>query len=100
MFSLIKGRVMRNLKKVWGDMGYAGKEVKEASRFLGIDFEAVSRNQKKFQITRKRWIVERTFAWLGKFRRLSKDYEQCVFSSRSWMFLSMSRILIRRLAIS
>jgi putative transposase len=99
LFEMMKGKFRRSIKKMWADMGYSGAESTENAKAFGIDLEVVARNsEQKFQVARKRWVVERTFGWLGKFRRLSKDYELCVKSSRSWIFLAMSRILLRRLA--
>lgn len=54
--------------------------------------------QKGFQVQPKRWIVERTFAWLSKCRRLSKDYEALLESSVAWIRLAMTRLMLRRLA--
>lgn len=51
-----------------------------------------------FHVLPFRWIVERTFAWLSRYRRLSKDYEETISSSESWLWLAMSRLLIARLA--
>jgi transposase len=45
----------------------------------------------------KRWIVERTFAWLGRNRRLSKDYEGLLSTSETWCYLAMSKLMLRRL---
>jgi putative transposase len=50
-----------------------------------------------FRVLAKRWIVERTFAWLGQNRRLSKDYERLCTSSEAMIYASMSRLLVRRL---
>jgi len=70
------GRFAR-LKLIWADGGYAGQLIEwtwTLSRWL---LTIVKRNDevKGFEVLPKRWIVERTFAWLGKYRRLSKDYE-------------------------
>jgi putative transposase len=46
----------------------------------------------------KRWIVERTFGWLGRYRRLSKDYEQNLASSEAWIYIAMSHRMVRKLA--
>jgi transposase len=51
-----------------------------------------------FQPLPRRWVVERTFAWLGRNRRLSKDYEQLPEVTEAWMYLGMIRLLLRRLA--
>jgi putative transposase len=51
-----------------------------------------------FKLLPRRWVVERTFVWLGRSRRLSKDYEHSVESSESFIYLAMIRIMLRRLA--
>ena len=50
-----------------------------------------------FAVQPRRWVVERTFAWLGRNRRLSKDYEEYPASSETWLYLAMSHLLLRRL---
>ena len=52
---------------------------------------------KKFKVLKWRWIVERTFAWLGRYRRLSKDYEGTTESSESWIYIAMTHLMLRRL---
>lgn len=54
--------------------------------------------QKGFVVQRGRWVVERTFAWLGRYRRLSKDYEQSVQMSESFIYVATIHILVRRLS--
>lgn len=67
-------------------------------RLFGIRVEIVRRSDASgFQVLPKRWIVERTFAWLGKQRRLSKDYEQLLLVSEAWVYLSMIPLMLRRL---
>lgn len=53
-----------------------------------------------FQVLPKRWVVERTFGWLGRNRRLSKEYDMLPASSEAWCWLAMARILLRRLFLS
>ena len=60
--------------------------------------EVIKRNSKEFEILPKRWIVERTFGWLNRFRRLSKDYELYAASSEVMIYGSLIRLMIRRLA--
>lgn len=55
---------------------------------------------KGFRVLPKRWVVERTFAWLGLNRRLSKDYEATTLSSETWMWMAMARLLACRLSTS
>lgn len=65
------------LKKVWADGGCAGKLVQWADEFAGWNLEIVKRSDlaQGFEVLPQRWIVERTFGWLNRYRRLSKDYE-------------------------
>ncbi len=46
----------------------------------------------------RRWVVERTFAWLGRYRRLSKDYEELPATEEAWIYLAMTRFMLARLA--
>ncbi|MEM9753940.1 MAG: transposase, partial [Planctomycetota bacterium] len=74
LFKMV-GRFGR-LKKIWVDGGYAGRFVDEAKSVFGRVVEVVKRSDAKgFVVLPKRWIVERTFGWFSKYRRLSKDYE-------------------------
>ena len=86
-------------KKIFGDQGYSGKSIRERISRYGIELEVVKRREKKgFSLEARRWIVERTFAWLGKFRRLSKDYEQMSLTSMSMIYLAMIRLMLKRLS--
>ncbi len=58
----------------------------------------VQKAKHSFQVLACRWAVERTFAWLGKYRRLSKDYEYLPEKSETLMLIVMSHIMLRRLA--
>ena len=72
----IKG-LYRRFKKLWADGGFSGEAVAQTAKRLGREVEVVKRSDdiKGFEVLPKRWIVERTFGWLGRYRRLSKDYE-------------------------
>ena len=98
---------------VFGDAGYSGQCQKRVEDRLGWRMEVVRRppggwsddpdfvvrtKPDGFQVLRWRWIVERTFAWLGRHRRLSKDYEHKAKSSRTWILIAMSSLMLRRLA--
>jgi len=68
------------LQKVWADQAYTGELVMDMHQQHGITLEVVAKlaDQQGFVVLPRRWVVERTFAWLGRYRRLSKDYEQRV----------------------
>lgn len=85
--------------KIYADLGYSGESMRARMARHGIELETVGRRCKKtFEVEPKRWIVERTFAWLGKCRRLSKDYELVAETSLSMIYLGMTRIMSRRLS--
>ncbi len=69
-------------------------------QLFGIRVEIVRRNeeQKGFEVLPLRWIVERTFAWLGKCRRLSKDYEHLPQTSENWIYVAMIHLMLKRLS--
>lgn len=83
--------------KIWADGGYTGKLVKWVETSINIILEIVKRPRKKFQIVRWRWIVERTFGWLNRYRRLSKDYERFEASTETFVKIAMINIMIHRL---
>lgn len=86
------------LKLIWADGGYAGEFVREARRLFGRVIEIVKRPElHKFVVLPKRWIVERTFGWFGRYRRLSKDYETLPVSSESMIYLAMINLMLHRL---
>ncbi len=90
------------LKVVRVDEGYKGWLVEWASQYTRITIEVVSKpeGQKGFAVIPKRWVVERTFAWLGRNRRLSKDYERLPENSESWIYLASMHLMLKRLAPS
>lgn len=87
------------LKKIWADQTYRGDlRAWMADAHLG-DLEIVERlpGQKGFQVQPRRWVVERTHAWMGRNRQLSKEYDVNPTSSEGWIYLASIRLLIRRL---
>ena len=81
------------------DAGYDSPAVAaRCAQWLGIDYEVVQRVGKGFQVQARRWVVERTFAWFGKYRRLSKDYEQLPEVSEAFLYVASIHIMTRRLA--
>ena len=93
---------LRRLRKLWVDGGYRGDTLKmwvsSLKQTHKIDLEVVQRESKGFEVMKWRWVVERTFAWLLNFRRLSKDYEVLTQNSEALIYIAMIHLLIKRLA--
>ena len=89
------------LKKLWADGGYRGQLVKWVHKNIKAVLEIGERdpNVKGFKVVPFRWVVERTFAWLGRCRRLSKDFERNTASSEAFIYLASIRILLSRCVI-
>jgi putative transposase len=103
------------LRHGWVDQGYRGEFLGLVKQRFGVTLEVVQRRDggrrrrwlppgveppvvPAFQVVPRRWVVERTFGWLGRFRRLSKDYEFLPATSEAVIYLAMVQILTRRLA--
>lgn len=96
-----KKKGFKRLKLIWADGGYSGQPMRDWVMDLASWlFEVVKRSDdsKGFVVLRRRWVVERTFAWLGRYRRLSKDYEQLPETSESMIYAAMIRLMLKRLA--
>jgi transposase len=114
----LKGTFPR-MKKVWLDVGYSGKGRQWIEQEMGWEAEIVKHSwtglrgvwvpqgtevnwaeiiPPGFHILPRRWVVERTFAWIGRYRRMSKDYEYLPSSSESMVCLTMIRLMVKRLA--
>ena len=90
------------VKLAFVDGGYNGDEAQraafEASRIRTTVVKRTDKQVKGFVVLPKRWIVERTFGWINRARRLSKDFETLVASSLAWLMLALGFLLIRRIA--
>ena len=101
----------------WVDQGYRGEFLDWVAQRFGVTLEVVTRPDggrrgrwlppgaeppavPAFAVVPRRWVVERTFGWLGRFRRLSKDYEFLPATAEALVYLAMSQLLLRRLARS
>jgi putative transposase len=117
-----------SLKHLWLDAGYQGRGKQWAEEVLGLSVEIVRRPPKPipemvarrwaeewakegvkpdwekllprrgFQVLPRRWVVERTFAWLSQNRRMSKDYERLCATAEAFVYVAMTRLMVRRLA--
>jgi len=109
-FRLLKGtlhhefhscdRAFQYAKLNKADGGYAGKLVDWVKTVCHWVLDIVRRPQgvKGFQVLPRRWVVERTFGWLGRYRRLSKDYEELPETSEAMIYAAMIHVMVRRLA--
>lgn len=90
----------RTLRLVWADSGYTGHLVDWAANTLGLTLEIVKRtdNLHGFHVLPRRWVVERTNAWLMRSRRLARDYETHTASAQAMILWSMTLLMSRRLA--
>ncbi len=91
------------LRKMYADGGYQGEKFREAVKKMlpKLDVEIVKRSDaaKGFEILPKRWVVERTFSWLGRCRRLAKDWENLTAHATAFVILSSIRLMVRKLCI-
>lgn len=94
-------RRVPTLRHVFADRVYRGQQLREAVADCGpwtIEIVARPPGVKGFQLLPRRWVVERTFAWLGRCRRLAKDFEGTIESATAWVLIAHLRLLSRRLA--
>ena len=87
------------MRKIWVDGGYRGELLEWVKGRFKFILEVVLRsdNQKAFVVLPRRWVVERTFAWLSNNRRLSKDYERLTETSEAFVQIAMMRLMLLRL---
>lgn len=93
--------LFKRLKRLWADGGYRGEFVDWVTKKfkkIVVDITLRSDDTKGFEVVPWRWVVERSFAWLGAYRRLSKDYEFFTKHSESMIYLASIHRLLRRLA--
>ena len=90
----------RQLGRIWVDGGYQAGVVAWAETELGYALEVVARpaGTTGFAVVPRRWVVERSFAWLGRYRRLSKEYEALTTTSEAMIWAAFGTTMLRRLA--
>ena len=102
LWSLLQAGRQRStrLRHVWVDAGYRDGLTGLWARYhYDLEVEVVTRPRfvRSWQLLPRRWVVERTFAWLGRFRRLSKDYEYLPQTAESMIYTVMTTVMLRRL---
>jgi putative transposase len=95
----VRGR-LSHLARIWADGAYAGELVDWVKTTCDCELDIVKRSDKSkgFEVLPHRWVVERTFGWLNRYRRLAKDYERSLSSSEAMIYLAMIRLMLARLA--
>ena len=86
-----------NIQQIWADQGDRGAKLQRVANGCQLNLEVVKRQSKQFEILPRRWVVERTFAWIGKQRRLSKDYERLPAVSETAVYIAMIPLMLNRL---
>lgn len=88
------------LRRIWGDARYQGKFIDWAKTTHDITVEIVRKppEQRGFQVLPRRWVVERTFAWLGRYRRIARDWEAASWSASALVHIAASNMMARRIA--
>ena len=103
-YGLVERAVERSprLKKLWADGAYGGDPLRRHAADHGVDFEVVGRPEgapgRGFVVVPRRWVVERTFAWLKRYRRLALDFERLARSVEAFIYVALTRLLLNRLA--
>ncbi len=99
VLNLVHG-MARCIKKLWGDQHYGGTLATWAKETYAWELEIIKRpaDAAGFVVLPWRWVVERTFGWLGWYRRLSKEYEQLTGVSEACIYAAMIHLMLRRLA--
>jgi len=93
----LKNKYLNGIVKIFADGGYRGELIEKVKVKFGWVLEVVKRNEVgKFEILPKRWIVERTFAWISFQRRTSKDYQRQFESSIAFIQLAMIRVMLNK----
>jgi putative transposase len=93
------GRWLRRLSLIWVDGKYAGKLEEFVKKTYGLTLEVVKRAKDAvgWVVLPRRWVIERTFGWLGRYRRLSRDYEFLLLTSEVLLYAAMVRLMLARL---
>ena len=85
------------LRLIWADQAYEGSLVQWVKEAFSCELKIVYRTTKAFQVLPRRWVVERTFAWLTRYRRLVREYEKRPVSSVAMVYAASIRIMLKKL---
>jgi putative transposase len=92
-------KTRRRVRHIWADGGYAGALVAVAQKLWRCAIAIVKRSEAHtFKVLPRRWVVERTFGWLGRYRRLHRDYERQAETGETMIYVAMIRLMLARLA--
>ncbi len=89
------------IKRILADSAYKGRDTEKTLNGLGpwqVEIVAKQPGINRFVVLPRRWVVERTFAWMGRCRRLAKDFEHRTRTARAFILLAMIRLMLRRIA--
>lgn len=100
LFERLWEKTRKKVQKIWADGAYKGDLIDWVQESLDAVLDIVERDEDQdgFEVLPRRWVVERTFAWLGRYRRLSKDYERCTRSSEGMIYLASIQTMAKRIA--
>ena len=90
-------RIFPFIERVFADSGYAGEKVAKAT-LIAVEIVRKNPDQIGFAVQPRRWVVERFFAWIGRNRRLAKDFEATIDSARAFLYAASVMLLVRRIA--
>jgi transposase len=90
-------RIFPFIQRVFADSGYAGEKVAKAT-LIAVEIVPKNPGQVGFAVNPRRWVVERFFAWIGRNRRLAKDFEATIGSARAFLYAASVMLLVCRIA--
>jgi transposase len=90
-------RIFPFIQRVFADSGYLGEKVAKAT-LIAVEIVRKNPDQVGFAVNPRRWVVERFFAWIGRNRRLAKDFEATIESARAFLYAASVMLLMRRIA--
>jgi transposase len=93
----VSRRIFPFIQRVFADSGYAGEKIAKAT-LIAVEIVRKNPDQIGFAVNPRRWVVERFFAWIGRNRRLAKDFEATIDSARAFLYAASVMLLVRRIA--